>query len=91
MNVAKDLLQQIAHAERAIASIKKKISKLRDALVECESEVIAETLLKERLQEKLRVHRNTTIDLPLTARDQEIEAFRKKFPELCKVNEDGDA
>lgn len=91
MKVAEELLHQIVQAERAIASTKKKISKLRETLVERESELIEETLLKERLQEKLRVHRNTTIDLPLTARDREIEAFRKKFPELCKVNEDGDA
>lgn len=88
MKTADQLSRQITQTKQAILSIRKKIDAMRGKMVELESQLIEETLLKQKLEEELRVHQNTTIHIPLTDREREIEAFRKKYPELCKPKEE---
>lgn len=85
------LQEQIAELEKTRLAIKKKITSLKKQSMDRETELIETTLRQERLVEELRVYQKTTVTVELNERDQEIEGFRSRYPELCQKEEiDGD-
>ena len=79
-----DILQQIAETQTAYAEAQDKMRQAKAVFVEAESEVIEHKIKLENLREQLRQHRMVTPNYTPTHREQEIEAFRQRLPELLK-------
>ena len=71
------LLSQEQHIRRSFSHVKKK-------LLAIESQLIEVTLKKERLNEELRLLRNSTVSQEITERQNDLERFRAVLPELMK-------
>jgi uncharacterized coiled-coil protein SlyX len=79
-----ELVQQIAETEQAYQDAQKRMVKAKAAYVEVESEVIEHKISLENMRDQLRRLRYRTPNYAPDARDQEIEEFRQKLPELLK-------
>jgi len=86
--IEKDLLDGIKEADQDREKYKEQIRKLEKQITNTETKLIEATLQRDRLTEQLRVYRNSLVKVQLTERDQEIEDFRAKYPDLCSKNEE---
>lgn len=79
------LRQALEDADKELRQARNKVSTLKKALTDAESEMIEAKLLRDRLIEKMRVWRNENIDdLETTDREEDIARFREVLPELLK-------
>lgn len=79
-----DLVVQIALAEAQQTAIRKQVAALKTDLVAAESDLIAINIKLDAMRTQLREQQaNQVIDND-DLRQQEIQAFRLKYPELCK-------
>jgi hypothetical protein len=80
----KKILEEMAKVEEEYKLAKAKLSKAKRDVLDAETVLINAKIRKERLAEALRVNRSTVPSaIPeLTLRDQDIEEFRKRNPEL---------
>jgi hypothetical protein len=90
MPTEKEYLAQIKDAEQEIASQQTYMVWYKRCVSETESRLIEVKIRKERLIESLARLRNSTIDRDLTDRDQEIQNFRDRNPELCRMAKERD-
>jgi hypothetical protein len=79
-----DILQQIAETEVLYAEAQVKMREAKKVWIEAESLVIEHKINLENLREQLRMHEMTTPNYKPTLREQDIEAFRLRMPELLK-------
>lgn len=79
-----DILQQIADTQTAYAEAQDKMRQIKADFIEAESAVIEHKIRLENLQEQLHTYRSITPNYTPTLREQEIEAFRLRLPELLK-------
>lgn len=84
--------EQLAEADREIKEAKSLLAQKRKEWTEAETALIHAKLKKERLTEALRINRATvpSSNPELSLRDQDIQAFREKYPELCEWAKDRD-
>lgn len=79
----KELLEKLEATTRRLEHAQKKVSKIKRELAEAETQAINAKIEKERLEEQLRVLQASIPKHELTFNQQEAQAFREKFPELC--------
>jgi hypothetical protein len=82
--------QQLCKAEATILLSRKAIVRLKSQLVEKESELIEATLLKEKLVEDLQKYHDVVFYAANTDKKDEVEDFRRRFPELCAMAKERD-
>jgi tRNA A22 N-methylase len=81
---------QLQELEQTIFLSKKKIVNLKQQLSERESELIEATLVKEKLFEELQKYHDVVFYAANTDKKDEVEDFRRKFPELCAMAKERD-
>lgn len=79
-----ELLNAIQKAEEDRKIFKRKITLLKQEINERESDLIEASIRKDRLIERLRVHKSTVPRYLPDEREKEIQAFKEVFPELSK-------
>lgn len=77
-----ELLQQLKEAEDELHHAKRKVREVKSQLLDAETNLINAKLHRDRVKEALRVHLATTPKYEPTKRDEDIEQFREKHPEL---------
>lgn len=78
-----ELLDKLSDADREVQEAKRALLEAKKRWTDAETALIGATIHRDRVQEALRVHRNTTPKKELSPNKKEVEAFRQKFPELC--------
>lgn len=79
-----ELLKLIAAADVELHNANLAVSAAKRKVTDAETLYLESKLAKERLIEKLRVHRMQTVDVELTHREHDIARFKEALPELLK-------
>lgn len=87
----KEILAKLAEAEKELHDCRRVLADAKRRTLDAESDVISAKLHWDRVKEELRVHRNTVPRNDPTPQDNEIQAFRDKYPELCAEARERDA
>lgn len=86
-----NILKEIAQAEQDYSDALKKLALAKKTWVAIETTVIDTKIALERAKEKLRTYRNTTPNyVVVEQREQEIEEFRVRYPELVEEAKERD-
>lgn len=78
------LIQQIKELQQDFLSISKEISNAKAKIVEMEDRLIETSIRREKLLTALEDYRNSTFNQTITERDQYLEAFRNRNPEVME-------
>jgi|SRR5579885_1576306 len=81
-----EILKALQEAEKEYANAKRVLAEAKKKWTDAETKLIHAKLHKERLQEELRINRNTvpTANPVPDLREQDIERFRNEHKELCE-------
>jgi hypothetical protein len=79
------LLNGIKEAEMDAKEASNAMSLYKSRWLEAETKLIAAKLRMSKLNEELRIFRNRNALDERSHREEDIESFRKRFPELCNV------
>lgn len=79
-----DLLQKLAEVEVELRDARNSLADYKRKVTEAETKVIEIKLSQERLMEEIRVCRNETVSVELSARERDIERFREALPSLLE-------
>ena len=88
-----ELLTALAEAEKDYADAKKVVAQCKKQCIDAETKLIEAKLNKEKLEEALRIDKNTVPSLTpeMSAREKEIEQFRQNNPEVVEFARQRDA
>lgn len=80
----KDILLRLDEAEKEMQSAQRGLAEAKKRWTEAETKLINIKINRDRIKEELRVHRATTPKYEPSKRDEDIEAFKIKHPELVE-------
>lgn len=83
-DIGNQLLKSLQDVNEESQIISEKYDILKRELISLESILINLKIRKSRLIEEIRLFRNSTINSEITEREQDIERFRQKLPELLE-------
>lgn len=78
-----ELINKLEEAEAKVLTVRLLLTEAKKAWTDTETLLVEVKLIRDRARETLRVHRNTTIIVPPTMKELELEKFRETYPEIC--------
>lgn len=81
----KELLDKLHDAEIDAKEASSAMADYKDRWLAAETKLIGANIRIARIKEQLRILSNTKPTKEVSHRDEDIESFRKRFPELCEV------